>query len=107
MWRILPRSPVVWLGQARPPGVGPVQAVAEPDGVGGRVGPAHHLVGVVHNPSGPEEPLSVLGDQPVELILLLRSVEGDGLHPQGVAVGLGLVLLEGGASNLPSDDVPG
>jgi hypothetical protein len=104
--RILPCRPVVWLGQARPPSVGPVQTVAEPDGVGGRVGPAHHLVGVVHNPSGPEEPLSVLGDQTVELILLGGSVQGDRLHSHGVAVLLGLVLLEGGAANLPSDDVP-
>jgi len=106
VWRILPGCPVVWLGQARPPSVGPVQTVAEPDGVGGRVGPAHHLVGVVHNPSGPEESLSVLGDQTVELILLGGSVQGDRLHPHGVAVLLGLVLLEGGAANLPGDDVP-
>jgi len=61
---------------------------------------------VVHDPSGPEEPLSVLGDQTVELILLGGSVQGDRLHPHGVAVLLGLVLLEGGAANLPSDDVP-
>jgi len=107
VWRILPGCPVVWLGQARPPSVGPVQTVAEPDGVGGRVGPAHHLVGVVHNPSGPEESLSVLGDQTVELILLGGSVQGDRLHAQGLAVLLGLVLLEGGAADLPGDDVPG
>ena len=106
MRRILPGRPVVRLRQASPPSVGPVQAVAEPDGVGGGVGPAHHLVGVVHNPSGPEEPLSVLGDQTIELILLGGSVQRDRLHPHGVAVRLGLVLLEGGAANLPSDDVP-
>ena len=87
--------------------MGPVEAVAEPDGVGGRVGPAHHLVGVVHDPSGPEESLSVLGDQTVELILLGGSVQGDRLHPHGVAVLLGLLLLEAGAANLPGDDVPG
>lgn len=104
--RILPGRPVVRLRQASPPSVGPVQAVGEPDGVGGGVGPAHHLVGVVHNPSGPEEPLSVLGDQTIELILLGGSVQRDRLHPHGVAVRLGLVLLEGGAANLPSDDVP-
>lgn len=104
--RILPGCPVVWLGQPRPASVGPVQAVRDPDGVGGRVGPAHHLVGVVHDPSGPEEPLSVLGDQTIELILLSGSVEGDRLHPHGVAVLLGLVLLEGGAADLPGDDVP-
>jgi len=104
--RILPGGPIVRLGQPRPASVGPVQAVRDPDGVGGRVGPAHHLVGVVHDPSGPEEPLSVLGDQTIELILLSGSVEGDRLHPHGVAVLLGLMLLEGGAADLPGDDVP-
>jgi len=106
VWRILPSRPVVRLGQTRPPSVGPVQAVGEPDGVGGGVGPAHHLVGVVHDPSGPEESLGVLGDQTVELILLGGSVQGDRLHPHRVAVLLRLVLLEGGAANLPGDDVP-
>jgi len=83
-----------------------VQAVGEPDGVRGWVGPSHQLVGVVHDPAGPEEPLGVLGDQPVELILLGRGVQGYGLHPHGVAVGLGFVLLEGSASNLPCDNIP-
>ena len=106
MRRVLPCCSVVRLGQASSASVGPVEAVREPDGVGGRVGPAHHLVGVVHDPSGPEESLSVLGDQTVELILLGGSVQGDRLHPHGVAVLLGLVLLEGGAANLPSDDIP-
>ena len=107
MWRILPSSPVVRLRQTSPPSVGPVETVGEPDGVGGRVGPAHHLVGVVHDPAGPEESLGVLGDQTVELILLGGSVQGDRLHPHRVAVLLRLVLLEGGAANLPGDDVPG
>jgi len=106
VWRILPGGSVVRLGQPRPASVGPVEAVREPDGVGGRVGPTHHLVGVVHDPSGPEESLSVLGDQTVELILLGGSVQGDRLHPHGVAVLLGLLLLEAGAANLPGDDVP-
>jgi len=83
-----------------------VQAVGEPDGVRGGVGPAHQLVGVIHDPAGPEEPLGVLGDQPVELILLGGGVKGDRLHPHGVAVGLGFVLLEGSAANLPGDDIP-
>ena len=106
MWRILPSSPVVRLRQASPPSVGPVETVGEPDGVGGRVGPAHHLVGVVHDPAGPEEPLGVLGDQTVELILLGGSVQGDRLHAQGLAVLLGLLLLEGGAADLPGHHVP-
>jgi len=105
MWRLLSGRPVVRLREASPSSVGPVEALTEPHGVGGRVGPADHLSGVVHDPSSPEEPLSVLSDQPVELILLGRSVQTDGLHPHGVAVGLGLVLLEGGAANLPGDDV--
>lgn len=103
--RLLSGRPVVRLRKSCPSGVGPVQAVAEPDGVGGGVGPAHQLVGVVHDPSSPEEPLGVLGDQPVELILLGWSVQADRLHSHGVAVGLGLVLLEGSATNLPGDDV--
>ena len=107
MRRLLPCSSVVRLGEAGPASVGPVEAVTEPDGVGGRVGPAHQPVGVVHDTSSPEEPLSVLGDQTIELILLGGSVQRDRLHPHGVAVLLGLVLLEGGAANLPSDDVPG
>ena len=105
MRRLLPCSSVVRLGEAGPASVGPVEAVTEPDGVGGRVGPAHQPVGVVHDTSSPEEPLSVLSDQSVELILLGGSVQRDGLHPHGVAVGLGLVLLEGGAADLPGDDV--
>lgn len=104
MWRLLPSSSVVRLGEAGTSSVGPVEAVGEPDGVGGGVGPTHQLVGVVHDPSSPEESLSVLSNQPVELILLGGSVQRDGLHPHGVAVGLGLVLLEGGAANLPGDD---
>jgi len=106
VWRILPSSPVVRLRQTSPPSVGPVETVGEPDGVGGRVGPAHHLVGVVHDPSGPEESLGVLGDQTVELILLGGSVQGDRLHAQGLAVLLGLLLLEGGAADLPGHHVP-
>ena len=86
--------------------MGPVQAVGEPDGVGGGVGPADHLVGVVHDPAGPEESLGVLGDQTVELILLGGGVQGDRLHPHRVAVLLRLVLLEAGAADLPGDDVP-
>jgi len=105
MRRLLPCSSVVWLGKAGPASVGPVEAVGEPDGVGGGVGPAHQAVGVVHDAASPEEPLSVLSDQSVELILLGGSVQRDGLHPHGVAVGLGLVLLEGGAADLPGDDV--
>jgi len=104
--RVLPCCSVVRLGQASSTSVRPVEAVREPDGVGGRVGPANHLVGVVHDTAGPEESLSVLGDQTVELILLGGSVQGDRLHPHGVAVLLGLMLLEGGAANLPGDDVP-
>jgi len=104
MWRLLSSSSVVRLGEAGTSSVGPVEAVGEPDGVGGGVGPTHQLVGVVHDPSSPEEPLSVLSNQPVELILLGGSVQRDGLHPHGVAVGLGLVLLEGGAADLPGDD---
>lgn len=106
MGGVLPCCPVVRLGKTRPSGVGPVQAVGEPDGVGGGVGPADHLVGVVHDPAGPEESLGVLGDQTVELILLGGGVQGDRLHPHRVAVLLRLVLLEAGAADLPCDDVP-
>ena len=62
---------------------------------------------MVHDPAGPEEPLGVLGDQPVELILLGGSVQGDRLHAQGLAVLLGLLLLEAGAADLPGDHVAG
>ena len=43
-----------------PSGVGPVLTVRESDGPGVGVGPSHQLVGVIHNASGPEEPLGVL-----------------------------------------------
>ena len=44
-----------------------------------------------------------LSNQPVELILLVGSVQGDGLHAHGLAVLPGLVLLKVPAAKLPSD----
>ena len=61
----------------------------------------------------PEIPLSILSDQPVEVVLLGGSVQGHRLHAHRLAVRLGLVLLERGAANLPGghiaalDVVPG
>jgi len=44
-----------------------------------------------------------LSNQPVELILLVRGVQGDGLHAHGLAVLPGLMLLKVPAAKLPSD----
>lgn len=101
--RLLPGGPVVRLGQTGASGVGPVLTVGESDGPGVGVGPSHQLVSVIHNASGPEEPLGVLSNQPVELVLLVGGVQGDGLHPHGLAVLPGLVLLKVPAAKLPGD----
>ena len=53
----------------------------------------------------PEIPLSILSDQPVEVVLLGGSVQGHRLHAHRLAVRLGLVLLEGGAADLPGGHV--
>lgn len=58
---------------------------------------------MIHNASGPEEPLGVLSNKPVELVLLVGSVQGDRLHPHGLAVLPGLVLLKVSAAKLPGD----
>lgn len=101
--RLLLGRSVVRLGEAGASGVGPVLTVGESDGPRVWVGPSHQLVSVINNASGPEEPLGVLGDQPVELVLLVGSVQGDGLHAHGLAVLPGLVLLKVSAAKLPSD----
>ena len=44
-----------------------------------------------------------LSDQPVELVLLVRSVQGHGLHAHRLAVLAGLVLLKVPAAKLPGD----
>ena len=38
--------------------------------------------------------------------LLGRTVQGDGFHAHGVAVLLGIALLEGGAAKLPRGHIP-
>jgi len=101
--RLLPSRSVVRLRESSASGVGPVLTVGESDGPRVGVGPSHQLVSVINNSSGPEEPLGVLSNQPVELILLVRSVQGDGLHAHGLAVLPGLVLLKVPAAKLPSD----
>jgi len=101
--RLLPGRSVVRLRESSASGVGPVLTVGESDGPRVGVGPSHQLVSVINNSSGPEEPLGVLSNQPVELILLVRSVQGDGLHAHGLAVLPGLVLLKVPAAKLPSD----
>jgi len=58
---------------------------------------------MIHNASGPEEPLGVLSNQPVELVLLVGGVQGDWLHPHGLAVLPGLVLLKVSAAKLPGN----
>lgn len=98
---LLPGRPVVGLGQAGASGVGPVLNVGESKGPGVGVGPSHQLVSVIHNASGPEESLCVLGNEPVELVLLVGGVEGDRLHAHGLAVLPGLVLLKVPAAKLP------
>jgi len=98
---LLPGRPVVRLGQTGASGVGPVLTVGESDGPGVGVGPSHQLVSVIHNTSGPEEPLGVLGNEPVELVLLVGGVEGDWLHAHRLAVLPGLVLLKVTAAKLP------
>jgi len=98
---LLPGRPVVGLGQASASGVGPVLTVRESDCPRVGVGPSHQLVSVVNNTSGPEEPLGVLGNKPVELVLLVRGVEGDRLHAHGLAILPSLVLLKVTAAKLP------
>jgi len=100
---LLPGGPVVRLGEAGSSGVGPVLAVRKSDGPGVRVGPSDQLVGVINYASGPEEPLGVLGNQPVELVLLVRGVEGDGLHAHGLAILPRLVVLKVPAAKLPGN----
>jgi len=79
--RLLPGGPVVRLGQTGASGVGPVLTVGESDGPGVWVGPSYQLVSMIYNTSSPEEPLGVLSNQPVELVLLVGGVQGDWLHP--------------------------
>ena len=45
--------------------------------------------------------VSYLGNEPVELVLLVGGVEGDRLHAHGLAVLPGLVLLKVTAAKLP------
>jgi len=113
MGRVLSGSTVVRLGQVRSSCVRPVGALAEADWLCVPVVPRHNLVRVVHLAACPEIPLSILSDQPVEVVLLGGSVQGHRLHAHRLAVRLGLVLLERGAANLPGghiaalDVVPG
>ena len=44
-----------------------------------------------------------LGNQPVELVLLVRGVEGDGLHAHGLAILPRLVVLKVPAAKLPGN----
>ena len=60
---------------------------------------------MVNNSSGPEESLSILSNQPVELVHLGGSVQGHGLHPHALTVGHSLGLLKVSASKLPGDNV--
>ena len=53
----------------------------------------------------PEVALRILSNQSVEVVLLGGAVEGDRLHAHRLAVRLGLVLLEGGAADLPGGHV--
>jgi len=99
-------SPVVRLGKVGASGVGPVCAGREGDGSGGPVVPEHGLLCVVNNTTCPEVSLGILGNQSVELILFGRGIQGDGLHAHGVAVLLGLALLELGAPKLPGYNIP-
>jgi len=99
-------SPVIRLGQVGASSVGPVCAGREGDRGGRPIVPEHCPLCVVHNTSCPEVTLGILRDQSVELILFGWGVQGDGLHAHGLAVLLGLALLELGAAKLPGDDIP-
>jgi len=108
MGGILSGSPVVrlgsgWVGSS---GVGPVCTSREGDGGGSPVVPEDCPLAVINNTTCPEVALSVLSYQSVELVLFSWGVQGDGLHAHGVAVLLGLALLELGAAKLPGHDIP-
>jgi len=99
-------SSVIRLGKVGASGVGPMCAGREGDRGGRPIVPEHCPLCVVHNTTCPEVTLSILGDQSVELILLGGGVQGDGRHAHGLAVLLGLTLLELGAPKLPGHHIP-
>jgi len=102
MRRVLSSCTIVRLWQISPSCVRPVGALTESDWLGVPVVPRHNFVGVLHNSASPEVALRILSNQSVEVVLLGRAVKGDRLHAHRLAVLLRLVLLEGGAPNLPS-----
>lgn len=105
VWRILSCSPIVWLRQTSPSCVRPVFTLAEWDRSSPGIVPVDYLVGVVYFSPCPEVSLSILCDQSVEVILFLGTVQGHGFHSHGPTVLLSFMLLEGGATNFPSDHI--
>ena len=55
----------------------------------------------------PEVPLGVLGNQPVEVVLLCGAVQGHWVHAHGPTVLQGIGLLEGGTPVFPGGHVAG
>lgn len=106
MRRILASSSVIRLGKVSPSSVGPVGALLEFQAPCILVIPANLLIPVVHFTTCPEVSLGILCNEPVEVVLLGGRVEGNRFHAHRLAVLLGLVLLEGGATNLPRRNVP-
>jgi hypothetical protein len=100
MGRIVSSSTIVRLRKTGPSSVRPVQTLVEWDGTAFRIVPIHDSVGVIHLSTSPEISLRLLSNQPVKEVLLVGAVQGDRVHPHGLAVLLGLVLLEGGAADL-------
>ena len=83
----------------------PVRTLIKTNCSGVGVPPSHSSGAVVDNSSGPEESLSILGNESVELVHLLRGVKRHGLHAHGLAVGQGLILLKVSAAKLPCDNI--
>jgi len=106
MRRVFSCCTIVRLWQISPSCVRPVGALAESDGLCIPVVPRHNFVCMIHNTTCPEVALCILSNQSVEVVLLGRAVQGDRLHAHRLAVGLCLVLLERGATNLPSCHIP-
>lgn len=106
MWRVLPSSSVVWLWKVGSSSMRPMSRAFEADMLSIGIVPCDHLVPMVHHPTCPKVPLSILSNQPVEVVLFGWGIQGHRFHPHGLTVGLGLVLLEGGTSDLPGGNIP-
>jgi len=104
-WRILSSSSVVRLGKTSSSSMRPVRTLVKSNCSGVWIPPSNSPGAVVNNSSSPEESLSILSNQPVELVHLGWSVQGHGLHPHALTVGHSLGLLKVSASKLPGDNV--